>query len=143
MVINKSNNLSKYWPGLALVVGLVSCASDPYYAGPSAHARQAYYYPYEYYYYPAVRVYFNYPTEYYYYPSGSSWKRTKELPPAFRLDQRDRKIIRTDNHKPYSKHYEHQNRYQPHPDYRPDVKRDRAERKHHEKPNNNYRDKQK
>ena len=143
MIMNSSNYLLKGWLSFALVIGLVSCANDPYYAGPPPHTFHAHYHPHDYYYYPSVRVYFNYTTGYYYYPSGHHWKRTKVLPPEFRLDQRDRIIIRTGNDKPYIRHSDHRNQYRPHPEYRADKMRDRAERRHPETVYKKYKNKQK
>jgi len=140
MLTIRLNHLQILFLNLALVMGLVSCANDPYYAGPPPHAHH---HSYEYYYYPSVQVYFNYTTGYYYYASGAYWKHTRVLPPAIRLDRRDRMVVQIDNAKPYSKHSEHRNKYRPQPDYHPDTYRDRAERKHHKEIHKKHKNKQK
>lgn len=119
--------------GIILLLGLVACTQPPPYP-PHAH-----YHAHDYYYYPSVRVYFRYSTGYYYYPSGSIWKRTRTLPPKYRLDQRDRVVIRIEDKKPYARHYQHREQYRPHPDYRPDPYRDEKERHYNKKRYEQYR----
>lgn len=119
--------------GILLVVSLTACAYPP---PPTRHVH---YHPYDYYYYPSVRVYFRYSTGYYYYPSGSIWIKTRRLPPAYRIDQRDRVIIRIENDKPYTRYHQHREKYRPHPDYRPDPYRDERERHYNQKKYEQYR----
>ena len=119
--------------GIILVVSLTACAYPP------PHTRHADYHPYDYYYYPSVRVYFRYSTGYYYYPSGSVWIKTRRLPPVYRLDQRDRVIIRIEKDKPYARHHQHRDKYRPHSDYRPDPYRDEKERYYNQKRYEQYR----
>jgi hypothetical protein len=118
---------------IVLLLSLVACTQPPPYP-PHAH-----YHAHDYYYYPSVRVYFRYSTGYYYYPSGSIWIRTRTLPPKYRLDQRDRVVIRIEDKKPYARHYQHREKYRPHPDYRPDPYRDEKERHYNKKRYEQYR----
>ena len=142
MVTDRSSHFRKCLLILALVLGLVSCANDSYYSGPPPHAHHLYNHPYGYYYYPSVRVYFRYSTGYYYYPYGSNWIKTRRLPPKYRLDQRDRVIIRIENDKPYARHPQHREKYRPHPDYHPDPYRDEKERYYNKKRYEQYRKKE-
>ena len=119
--------------GTILLLSLYACTQPPPYP-PHAH-----YHAQDYYYYPSVRVYFRYSTGYYYYPSGSIWIRTRALPPKYRLDQRDRVVIRIEDKKPYARHYQHREKYRPHPDYRPDPYRDEKERHYNKKRYEQYR----
>lgn len=119
--------------GIVLLLSLGACTQPPPYP-PHAH-----YHAHDYYYYPSVRVYFRYSTGYYYYPSGSIWIRTRALPPKYRLDQRDRVVIRIEDKKPYARHYQHREKYWPHPDYRPDPYRDEKERHYNKKRYEQYR----
>ena len=119
--------------GIILLLSLYACTQPPPYP-PHAH-----YHAQDYYYYPSVRVYFRYSTGYYYYPSGSIWIRTRALPPKYRLDQRDRVVIRIEDKKPYARHYQHREKYRPHPDYRPDPYRDEKERHYNKKRYEQYR----
>jgi hypothetical protein len=122
--------------GIIFLMSLVACA----YAPP--HPHHAHYHAYDYYYYPSMRVYFRYSTGYYYYPSGTVWIKTRRLPPKYRLDQRDRVIIRIEKDKPYARHHKHQEKYRPHPDYRSDPYRDEKERYYNQKQYEKYRKKE-
>jgi hypothetical protein len=116
-----------------LILSLSACAEAPPY-GPYAH-----YDPYDYYYYPSTGIYFRYSTGYYYYPSGTVWIKTRKLPSRYRLDHHDRVVIRIDNDRPYEMHHQHQERYHPHPDYRPDPYNDEKERHYNQKRYEEYR----
>ena len=133
MTAKKSRRCLSGALGIILVISLSACAYPP----PYRH--HAHYHAHDYYYYPSVRVYFRYSTGYYYYPSGSVWIKTRQLPPKYRLDQRDRTVIRIENKKPYAKHYQHREKYRPHPDYRPDSYRDEKERYYNKKQYDRYR----
>jgi hypothetical protein len=135
MAIKKPSQYLAWVLGVMLVMGLSACADAP------PHPHHAHYHPYDYYYYPSVRVYFRYSTGYYYHPSGSVWIKTRRLPPAYRLDQRDRIVIRIENDKPYARHHQHREKYRPHPDYRPDPYRDEKERYYNKKRYDEYRKK--
>ena len=113
--------------GIILMISLAACAYPP------SHPPHAHYHAHDYYYYPSVRVYFRYSSGYYYYPSGSIWIKTRTLPPKYRLDGRDRIVIRIEDKKPYTKHYRHREKYRPHPEYRPDSYRDEKERYHNKR----------
>jgi hypothetical protein len=117
---------------LGLVIGLSACVYDPYYsgAGPAHHSYFPYYYPfyYDYYFYPSVRVYFNFSTGHYYYPSGKRWIRSKILPPHIRLDSRERVTTRVEGDKPYLKHQQHIQKYQPSRKYRSNPQIHRKEK---------------
>ena len=122
MTTSSSHNYLSALLGIAFALSLTACTDVPAY-GPHAH-----YDPYDYYYYPSVGIYFRYSTGYYYYPSGTIWNKTRKLPPRYRLDPRDRIVIRIDNDKPYERYHQHQERYRPRPDYHPDHYRDEKER---------------
>lgn len=101
-----------------LITVAVGCVYDPHYYGPPPHPRPAYYYPWGYYYYPSVQVYFHYATGFYYYPSGKVWIRSRVLPPRFRLDARDRVHLEIRSDKPYLYHHDQLKRYQPPKEHR-------------------------
>lgn len=111
-----------------LITMSASCVYDPHYYGPPAHPRPSYYYPWGYYYYPSVQVYFHYSTGFYYYPSNGIWIKTRVLPPRFRLDPRDRVHLRIENDKPYLHHQQQVEKYRPPKDHKPVPERDRLER---------------
>jgi len=118
------------WGLMTLLV--TSCAYDPHYYGPPPkHPRPAYYYPYGYYYYPSVGIYFQYSTGFYYYPSGRIWIRTRVLPPRFRLHPSDRVHLHIESNKPYLYHNNHIKKYKPRPGYKPVPQKDRSERELH------------
>lgn len=82
----------------------------------------SYYQPYDYYYYPNTRIYFNISTGYYYYPDRDRWVRIKRLPPRYRLNHNDRVTIRIKSKdQPYLYHKEHRARYAPRRQYRRDY----------------------
>lgn len=122
--------------GIILVMSFIACAYEP------SHPPHAHYHAHDYYYYPSVRVYFRYSTGYYYYPSGTVWIKTRRLPPKYRLDQRDRVIIRIEKDKPYARHHQHREKYRPHPDYRSDPYRDEKERYYNKNRYEQYRKKE-
>ena len=119
--------------GIMFMLTLAACADTPPY-GPHGH-----YHPHDYYYYPSVGIYFRYSTGYYYYPSGTVWIRTRQLPARYRLDPHDRVILRIENDTPYTRHYQHQERYRARPDYRPDPYRDEKERYYNQQRYEEYR----
>ena len=118
--------------GLVLLSGTAligSGCSDGYYAAPAPTYRTAYYYPYDYYYYPSVRVYFNISSGYYYYPDGVSWVKVRTLPSRFLLDSRSRVKVVVNSDKPYISHNAHKERYTVRTINRPTVERNVHERK--------------
>lgn len=118
---------------LGLTMMLSSCIYDPYYYdGPPYHSHESYY-PYGYYYYPSVRVYFQYSTGLYFYHSDGLWRRSRVLPPHIRLHARDRVPLRIQSGKPYKQHRKHVEKYRPRPDLKPTRDHDRHERKSHRK----------
>ncbi|WP_455206919.1 hypothetical protein [Kaarinaea lacus] len=132
----RRKRLPRYLSGLLAIVfalGVTACADVPPH-GPHAH-----YHPYDYYYYPSVGIYFRYSTGYYYYPSGTVWIKTRQLPPRYRLDEHDRVVIHIENDKPYERHHQHEEKYRPRPDYRPDPYRDEKERYFNQKQYEDYR----
>lgn len=127
--------------GLVAVSGLTACAHDPYYSsGPYERWPHHYHYPhyYDYYYYPSIGVYFHYSTGEYYYRSKKKWVRSRQLPPKFRLDPRDRVIIRVPSDKPYKRYDEHKREYKSYRDYRRDKDIDRKEREYNKRWHNEY-----
>ena len=97
--------------------------------GPGYHHNVSVYYPYGYYYYPSVRVYFQYSTGFYFYLSKNNvWIRTKVLPPYIRLSASERVHIDVRGTKPYIYHKQHTEQYRPRPDYKPNIQIDRQER---------------
>ena len=124
------------------MLGLAGCVYDPYYPPPSS----GYVYGagpeviyHDYYYYPSVQVYFHISTGYYWYLSGSRWIYTRYLPAHIHLHPRDRIKITAPRDRPYKYHQEHQKRYRPAPDYRPDTRFDREEREHNRLRYDEYR----
>ena len=99
------------------------------YGPPVNHHRPAYYYPYGYYYYPSVSVYFHYSTGFYFYLSDGIWIRTRVLPPYIRLSQNDRIHLNIESDKPYLFHKQHTERFNPRPAYKPQPQIDKTERK--------------
>jgi len=129
----------KYIPAIG-VLGLMlmtsSCFHDPYYHdsyyyGPPSYHVGGTYYPYDYYYYPSVRVYFQYSSGFYFYISNSRWIRSRVLPPHIRLSDRDRVFLRLKSDKPYKLNRQHAERYRPRPNIKPTPSTDRKERTSH------------
>lgn len=112
--------------GLSLLMS--SCFYDPYYYGPPSYYGSAIYHPYDYFYYPSVRVYFQYSTGFYFYFLDGVWVRSKILPPRFRLNPSDRVPLRIPSDKPYLFNEQHIQKFNPRPDIRPSPDRDRYER---------------
>lgn len=104
----------------SLTMMMSSCFYDPYYHGAPPYYAGGGYYPYDYYYYPGVRVYFQYSTGFYFYINNGIWIRNRVLPPRFRLNVRDRVIIRSKSVKPYLQNKTHIDKYRPRP--RPNLK---------------------
>jgi len=138
-VIQKSQK--KYIPAIG-VLGLMlmtsSCFHDPYhhapyYYGPPAFHGGGTYYPYDYYYYPSVRVYFQYSSGFYFYISNGSWVRNRALPSHIRLNPRDRVFLRLKSDKPYQSNRQHIEKYRPRPKVKPTPNTDRKERTSHQK----------
>lgn len=105
------------------------CVYDPYDQSPPRHG-QYYYDPYDYYYYPGVRVYFHFSTGYYFYFHHNRWIRSRTLPPHIHLHPRDRVRMNIKSDKPYLKYREHHKQYRPkpHPDVRGDQNSSKKER---------------
>ena len=83
------------------------------------------YQPYDYYYYPTTRVYFNISTGDYFYPDRDRWARGRSLPPRYRVNDNDRVTIRIKSKdQPYIYHNEHRARYVPRREYRRDYRKD-------------------
>lgn len=117
--------------GLVLLSGTAligSGCSNDYYGAPPTY-RTANYYPYDYYYYPRVSVYFHITSGYYYYRDGATWVRVRTLPSRFLLDSRNRVKVRVNSDKPYISHNAHKERYTARKVYRPTVERNVIERK--------------
>lgn len=114
--------------GSLALVAASGCSSD-YREGTTVY-KPVYYYPYDYYYYPSLGVYFHISSGYYFYHDGVSWLRVRTLPPRFYLDPNDRVRIVIKSDKPYLSHDAHRLRYTPRPDYRHDVERNKVERHH-------------
>ncbi|CAA6828814.1 MAG: Unknown protein [uncultured Thiotrichaceae bacterium] len=93
--------------------------------------KHAYYSPYDYYYYPSIRVYFNVASGYYFYSNGVSWIRTRTLPTQYYLDSRDRVRIVIKSEKPYLWNAQHRVKYQARPVYHYDRSQDLKERRYH------------
>lgn len=110
-----------------------SCIYDPYYYGPPPYYSSTAYYPYDYYYYPSVRVYFQYSTGFYFYISNGIWTRSRVLPPHFRLNARDRVLLRIKSDKPYQQNPQHVEKYRPRSDIKQTPGKDRYERETHRK----------
>ncbi len=130
----------KYIPAIG-VLGLMlmtsSCVYDPYYhdpyyyGPPSSYHVGGTYYPYDYYYYPSVRVYFQYSSGFYFYISNGRWIRNRTLPPYIRLNPSDRVFLRLKSDKPYQSNRQHVEKYRPHPKVKPTPSTDRKERTSH------------
>ena len=117
--------------GLVLLSGTAligSGCSNDYYAAPPTY-RTVYYYPYDYYYYPSLSVYFHISSGYYYYPDGVTWVKVRTLPSRFLLDSRDRVKVVVNLGKPYINYNAHKARYTIRATYRPSAERNVLERK--------------
>lgn len=140
MTILKIIRLLPVLLSLVMVTGLTACARDAYYSGPYERWPHHYHYPhyYDYYYYPTIDVYFHYSTGDYYYRKDRQWVRSKQLPLKYRLDPRDRVILRVPDDKPYIMFEEHQRQYRSYPYYRQDKHIDLKEREHHQRWHKEY-----
>lgn len=95
---------------------------DPYYVGGTVGYRDPHVSTvvsvnqpwYDYYYYPAVGVYFNYRTGYYYYSHRGRWRHARRLPSHIHVRDYDRVHIRMRDDKPYRKYKEHRVKYKNH-----------------------------
>jgi hypothetical protein len=118
---------------LAVGAGVAGCYAEPYRPAPVYHDH---WYPYDYFYYPSVGVYFHIHSGYYWYRDHGHWVRVKRLPPHVVILSRDRHRIRVDHGEPWRYHQRHVERYQPRvvprPDpHRPQIhERNRVEREH-------------
>lgn len=119
----------------------VTGCSNNYHGSPPTY-KSANYYPYDYYYYPSLSVYFHISSGYYYYRNGRTWARVRTLPPRFYLDSVDRVRIVVKSNKPYLNHEKHRVHYSPRPTYRRDLKRNQHERKSNNNRYNQYKKKQ-
>lgn len=119
---------------------LTACVYEPYYRAPYERWPHHYHYPhyYDYYYYPTIDVYFRYSTGDYYYRLDKKWVHSKQLPLKYRLDPRDRVIVRVPNDKPYKRYPEHQRDFKPYSDYRRDKEIDHKEREYHQRWHKEY-----
>lgn len=113
---------------LGITMMISSCFYDPHYYGPPSYYGGATYHPYDYFYYPSVRVYFQYSTGLYFYLSDGVWKRNRVLPPRFRLNPSDRVPLRIPGDKPYRLNPQHMDKYRPRPGIKPTPNRDKYER---------------
>ena len=115
---------------LAFLIG--GCVYDPHH--PHQHGSTVgahhYYDPYDYYYYPGVRVYFHFSTGYYYYHDRTHWLRVRVLPSHIHLHPDHRVRLKIKSEKPYHRHSEHKKRYTPkvYPKPKADKKRSHKER---------------
>jgi len=101
---------------LALVVigGLAGCHAQPYRPAPPYPPAHAYnWYPYDYFYYPRVQVYFHVSTGYYWYPRHGQWVRARQLPPGVVILPHDRVRIRVEQGEPWRYVQRHQQQYRP------------------------------
>ena len=113
---------------IALSMLMSSCFYDPYYYGPPSYYGGTIYHPYDYFYYPSVRVYFQYSTGLYFYLSDGIWVSNRVLPPRFRLNPSDRIPLRIPSDKPYKFNPQHKDKYRLRPGIIPSPARDRYER---------------
>jgi hypothetical protein len=129
---------------LSLTGALIGCGGGTHYHAP--HPAPVYaWYPYDYFYYPGVRVYFHIHTGYYWYRQHDRWYRARTLPPHLVLLPRDRVRIRVEDDRPWAHHDEHLKRYParlPPAEYRrPEARaRDRSEREQNFKLYRGYQD---
>ena len=108
---------------LGSLISLTACDDDV--RVRSVSVGSSYYHPYDYYYYPNTRIYFNISTGYYYYPDRDRWVRIKRLPPRYRLNNNDRVTVRIKSKdQPYLYHNQHRAKYVPRRDYRKNDRRD-------------------
>lgn len=141
----KNLTIHKSWESWFKVVGItllsgsmllaVSGCDDGYRVRSAGvySSSHSYYDPFDYFYYPSSRVYFNIASGNYYYPDGRYWRHVRKLPPRYHLDRRDRIRVRVKSDRPYIKHHDHIKHHQNHPTYRYNKQHDRGER------DNNYR----
>lgn len=132
---------------LLLAGGLSGCYAEPYRpAPPRAYVPAYQWYPYDYFYYPSVGVYFHIHTGYYWYRDHDHWVRVKRLPPHIVVLARDRQRIRIDHGEPWRYHERHVERYQPRVVPRLDPRqpqiyeRNRVEREHNRRLHREYQE---
>ncbi len=114
-----------------VTVGISGCDHDV--RARSVSYGSSYYQPYDYYYYPSSRIYFNIVTGLYYYPDGDRWRQIRTLPPRYYLDSRDRVNIRIKSKdRPYLMHHEHRVKYAPRTKYKRDYHRNQTERNYNQ-----------
>lgn len=105
-----------------VTIGIAGCDDD---VVRSPSYGSSYYHPYDYYYYPNTRIYFNITTGYYYYPYNNHWRKVRSLPRHYHLRHNDRVKIRIkSNDQPYLRHHEHRTKYGPRTRYNRDNYRD-------------------
>lgn len=110
-----------------------------YHEGPPLYSSAYYDYPYHYYYYPSVGVYYHLYSGEYYYRRDGYWRHERTLPPHYRLDRKDRVGVWLEDKQPWGRHDEHARKFKPRPDYRPDRRLDQRERRHNEERHQRYR----
>ena len=123
--------------GAATLLAASGCY-DPYYVGGTVGYRDPHVSTvvsvnqpwYDYYYYPAVGVYFNYRTGYYYYPHRGRWHHARRLPSHIHIRDYDRVHLRMHDDRPYRKYDEHRVKYK---DYGKHNVRHRDRYRHKEK----------
>lgn len=123
---------------MASVIAAAGCATH-YREGQPAYGSSYYDDPYDYYYYPDSRVYFNISSGYYYYPDRDRWYRVRELPPRYHLDNRGRVPLRIATDKPYSMQHDHQKKFRPNSQFKFEPKRDQDERRENERRHEKHR----
>ena len=123
---------------LAFLIG--GCVYDPHYHEPHGYA-DYHYDPYDYYYYPRVRVYFHFSTGDYYYHHRNRWNRARVLPPHIYLHPHDRVRIKIKSREPYLKHPEHRKKYVPRPrhEYKADKRSNVREREENRRKYEGYK----
>lgn len=113
MKITIVKSLSAAVLALSVAGGLTGCAVHPHRVYPPSQAHVYAWYPYDYFYYPSVGVYFHIHSGYYWYQDRGRWHRSHQLPPHLVLLPRDRVRIKVDSGEPWRHHQEHVQRYRP------------------------------
>ena len=104
------------------LLGLTACDDDV--RVRSVSVGSSIYQPYDYYYYPTARVYFNISTGDYFYPDRDRWVRGRSLPSHYRVNDNDRVSIRIKSKdQPYMYQNEHRAKYAPRSNNRRDKRR--------------------
>jgi hypothetical protein len=137
MTLSKPAPLLLATAGAATLLAASGCY-DPYYVGGTVGYRDPHVSTvvsvnqpwYDYYYYPAVGVYFNYRTGYYYYSHRGRWRHARHLPSHIHIRDYDRVHLRMRDDKPYRKYNEHRVKYK---NYGKHKVRDRDHYRHKEK----------